>query len=76
MDIDSDTADLTLVDSPAIDGFDTIDVGDTVYVDEGDNFGCKEYEGIVEAITERGEFKVRTTAGELRTAQRHQLDAL
>lgn len=74
MDTYSDTADLTPAHAPTIPGFSTLDVGARVYVDEGDNFGCIEYTGRIEAITERGEFKVRTDAGLLRTAQRHQVD--
>jgi hypothetical protein len=73
MNSDSETSDLDLTDLP-MPGFDELEVGAAVSVDEGDNFGCEEYSGVVEAITERGEFKIRLADGRVRTAQRHMVD--
>jgi len=57
-------------------------IGDVVWVDEGDNYGCTEYGGVVERIAKDGTLSIRVTShpighgaatGSLRKALRFQI---
>ena len=55
-------------------GFAPLEEGTRVYVDEGDSFGCQEYTGVFETLTEDGRLQVRLDDGSVRYALRHQVD--
>ena len=74
MDITSESTEAPLEDTAPPSSFGQLHVGDPVYVDEGDSFGCQEYSGVVDSFTADGQIKVRTAGGHLRVAQRHQVD--
>jgi hypothetical protein len=50
--------------------------GDSVYVDEGDSQGAREYTGTIDAINPDGTIRVQPSSGCIRVAQPHMVDPL